>query len=94
MKKLSIGHCQVDIIHECAREYSLEPLMTDGLDACLIGSVNLKNDEAKSYEIMLDKDPSIQNQCFKLLTTHTESQEYAKYIPQTTSSNSQIQVFR
>lgn len=58
MKNPFIGdsYYQVNIIHERAREYSSEPLPTDGLETYLISRVNLKNDEAHMYVILLDKN--------------------------------------
>lgn len=73
MKNKSIGYScpEVDINDERVREYSSGPLLINGLKVCLIGSSNLKNDKAKAYEITLDKNICIQNQCFKLLTTYS-----------------------
>lgn len=44
----------------------------------MIGSTIHKNSEAESYENLLDKNPSDQNQCFEMLTTPTKSQEKTK----------------
>lgn len=73
MKNTSIGYScsEVDINDERVREYSSDPLLINGLKACLVGSSNLKNEEAKAYEITLDKNICIQNQCFKLLPTYS-----------------------
>lgn len=63
MKNKSIDDScfQVDIIDECVIEYLSYPLLTDWFEACLIGSTNLKNNEAQVYEILLDKIHGIKN---------------------------------
>lgn len=73
MKNTSIGYScsEVDINDERVREYSSDPLLINRLKVWLIGSSNLKNAEAKVYEIKLDKNIFIKNQCFKLLTTYS-----------------------
>lgn len=70
MKNLSISDscCHVDTIYKCAKEYLLEPLPTDGLRVCIISNANLKNNKVQAYEVLLDKNLIIQNQCFKFLT--------------------------
>lgn len=46
-----------------------------GLRHVWLEALNLRNDEDKSYEILLDKNIGDQDQCFELLRTHTESRE-------------------
>lgn len=57
MKNPSIGDscCKIYITDEYVRYSSLEHFPKDELEACLIRRYNLKNDEANSYENLLDK---------------------------------------
>lgn len=61
MKNMSIidSCCQFDITNECVTKYSLEPLSTYGLEVCLAERDNPMNNEAKSYGILLDKNPGV-----------------------------------
>lgn len=51
MKNPSIGdsYCQVHVINDCVGEHSSKSPLSDGLEACLICSINHGNKKVESY---------------------------------------------
>lgn len=51
--------CKTDVIDHYVKECSFESLPTNGLEACIIGSVyaRRKNEESNAYKKLLDESP-------------------------------------